>query len=39
MYQDTTVATNSYAYDHIIMNTAAENNFVSIGIMDDVQSD
>jgi deoxyribonuclease-1-like protein len=35
---DTTVATSSNAYDRILINNATENNFVSTGIMDDVQN-
>jgi deoxyribonuclease-1-like protein len=35
---DTTVAKSSNAYDRIIINEAAENNFISVGIMDDVTS-
>jgi endonuclease/exonuclease/phosphatase family metal-dependent hydrolase len=33
---DTTVAKSSHAYDRIILNDAAENNFVRVGIMSDV---
>jgi endonuclease/exonuclease/phosphatase family metal-dependent hydrolase len=33
---DTTVAKSSNAYDRIIINEAAENNFISVGIMYDV---
>jgi deoxyribonuclease-1-like protein len=33
---DTTVARSSNAYDRIIINNAAENNFISVGIMNDV---
>ena len=33
---DTTVAKSSNAYDRIIINDATENNFISVGIMNDV---
>jgi hypothetical protein len=33
---DTTVAPSSHAYDRIIINEAAQNNFVAVGIMDEV---
>jgi len=33
---DTTVATSDNTYDRIIINNATENNFISIGIMDNV---
>ena len=33
---DTTVAPSSHAYDRIIINEAAQNNFVTVGIMDEV---
>jgi hypothetical protein len=35
---DTTVAASSHAYDRIIINNATENNFMSVGVMSDVQS-
>jgi hypothetical protein len=36
---DTTVAASDYSYDGMIINAAAENNLLSVGIMDDVTSD
>ena len=33
---DTTVAKSNNAYDRIIINDATENNFISVGIMNDV---
>jgi len=36
---DTTVAKSDNTYDRIIINRATENNFHSIGVMDDVTSD
>jgi len=36
---DTTAAASDNTYDRIIINTAATNNFLSAGVMDDVTSD
>ncbi|MCD6477948.1 MAG: hypothetical protein J7K87_03010 [Candidatus Aenigmarchaeota archaeon] len=36
---DTTVASSDNTYDRIILNNAAENNFISMGIMKDVTKD
>ena len=33
---DTTVATSDNTYDRIIFNDATGNNFLSVGVMDDV---
>ena len=33
---DTTVAISDNTYDRIIINDATENNFLSVGVMDDV---
>ena len=35
---DTTVAASDNTYDRILINNAAQNNFISFGIMDDVSS-
>jgi len=36
---DTTVAASDNTYDRIIINNAAENNFISAGVMNDVTKD
>ena len=36
---DTTVAASDNTYDRILINAAAENNLISVGIMNDVTSD